>query len=87
MPTIRPRFQVTETDEVERALQVAAAEWPGASRSELVSRLFAAGADALDGVRRERRTARLAAIEATAGILTDLYEEGYLEKLRTDWPD
>ena len=86
MPTTKPRFQVTETEEIEHALKIAGALWPGASRSELVTRLFAAGADALDGVRQKRRADRLAAIEASAGALTDLYFDGYLEELRKDWP-
>lgn len=38
VPTIRPRFQVTETPEVARALDRAAQRWPGESRSKLLIR-------------------------------------------------
>lgn len=86
MPTSRPRFQVTETPAVQRALQVAASVWPESSRAENVLRLLQVGADALDSELTDRRTQRLAAIDAAAGSLTGVYERGYLEKLREDWP-
>ena len=41
-------------------------------------------------LREERENAiaaRLEAVRATSGILTDAYEEGYLERLREDWPE
>jgi len=31
--------------------------------------------------------ARLAAIHATAGSAADIFDPGYLETLRQDWPD
>ena len=85
MPTTRPRFQVTETPEVERALKVAEAAWPDVPRAERVLRLLQAGADALERSRVEERARRLAAIEASAGILDDAYEPAYLERLREEW--
>ncbi|MFD4421405.1 hypothetical protein ACFWN7_07865 [Agromyces sp. NPDC058484] len=85
MPTLRPRFQVTETSEVERALKIAEATWPDATRAERVVRLLRAGADALERSAIEERARRMAAIEATAGMLEEAYEPGYLERLREDW--
>ncbi len=39
VPTARPRIQVTETEALARALAIAARQWPGAPKSELVTRL------------------------------------------------
>ncbi|MCD2441452.1 hypothetical protein LQ757_04085 [Agromyces sp. SYSU K20354] len=85
MPTTRPRFQVTETPEVERALKVAEAAWPDATRAERVVRLLAAGADALEHSAVEQRARRIAAVMQTAGLLDEAYEPGYLERLREEW--
>jgi hypothetical protein len=85
MPTTRPRFQVTETPEIERALRVAAKAWPEASRSELVLRLFQRGAESLGADREEERERRRHAVDVTAGSLDIAYEPGYLEALRTEW--
>ncbi|MBT2517653.1 hypothetical protein J7E29_09435 [Streptomyces sp. ISL-90] len=85
MPTVRPRFQVTETPEIERALHVAAEAWPEATRSERVLRLFQAGAEAVEGGRASERRRRRAAVDLSAGSLDLAYEPGYLERLREDW--
>lgn len=87
MPTTRPRFQVTETPEIRRALDVAARAWPEASRSELVLRLFLRGAEAIDSDATLPRIRRQHAIDASAGSLDVAYEPGYLEKLRDEWPE
>lgn len=87
MPTTRPRFQVTETPEVERALRVAAKARPDASRSELVLFLFQRGAESLDRDLEERRERRRHAVDVTAASLDVAYEPGYLETLRSEWPE
>jgi hypothetical protein len=87
MPTTRPRFQVTETPAVERALKVAAVQWPGASRSELVTRLFEKGADALESDKSVQLERRRRLIRDSAGHFDEAYHAGYLEELRGDWPD
>ena len=87
MPTTRPRFQVTETPEVERALKIAAAEWPDASRSELVTLLFERGARSIEGDKTEALERRRELIRANAGKFDDVYRPGYLEELREDWPE
>ena len=49
MPTTRPRLTITETDDVARALDAAAARWPEVgSRRELLLRLVAHGREAID---------------------------------------
>ncbi|MGW9630241.1 hypothetical protein ACWGST_06020 [Agromyces sp. NPDC055520] len=50
-------------------------------------RLFQAGADALDAGSAARRARRAAAIEFTAGSLSAEYEPGYLDLLRSEWPE
>lgn len=87
MPTLRPRFQVTETPEIERALRIAETAWPEASRGERVLRLFTAGADALEARLDDDRARRRAAVDFSAGSLDVAYEPGYLERLREDWPE
>jgi hypothetical protein len=85
MPTARPRYQITETDEVARAIDAAAAKWPGEPRSRLLVRVIAAGGDVLsaDAELAKRR----AALERLRGKYSDAYPPGYLEELRADWPE
>jgi hypothetical protein len=87
MPTLKPRFQVTETPEVERALRIAARTWPDASRSELVLRLFRVGADSLESEQGRKRERRRQAVDFSSGSLDVAYEPGYLDELRAEWPE
>jgi hypothetical protein len=73
---------ITETDEVSEALAAAAVRWPDLSAAELLRRLIAEGHAALEASAAARR----AAVEETSGIATGLYEPGYLEALRNEWP-
>lgn len=87
MPTIRPRHQVTETTEVERALDLAAQRWPGEPRSRLLVRLIKAGGSSLEMDLAEEIRARAAAIGDTSGKYVDMFPDGYLAELREDWPE
>ena len=87
MPTARPRLTITETDDVAEALDAAAARWPDVrSRRELLLRLVEQGREVIDSERRETTGRRREAIRRTSGALTGVYEPGYLERLRGDWP-
>lgn len=87
MATTHPRIQVTQSPELAAGLELAAKEWPGASRSELVARLAEAGTETLTAKRAARRAERRKVLEETRGKYADAYPKGYLEKLRKDWPE
>lgn len=88
VPTTRRRHLITETDQVARALDDAAKRWPEdrASRAKLLVHLVEEGHQALLDQAAEHGEARTMAIRHTSGVLTGLYETGYLERLREDWP-
>jgi len=87
MPTVRPRHQVTETDELARALDLAEKRWPGESRGRLLVRLALTGADVLAADDAARLDDRRRAVLAGSGALTGCYRPGYLDELRQDWPE
>lgn len=87
MPTTRPRYQVTETDALARALELAERQWPGEPRSRLIERLAAAGAERLAERQSARQGERLAAMDALADMFTGTIPPDYLEELRKDWPE
>lgn len=86
MPTTRPRYQVTETEAVARALDRAAQRWPGEPRSKLLLRLVDAGGDALEQHQRFEAGAHRAAVTASSGAYPDAFGADYLAELREDWP-
>jgi len=86
MPTARPRYQVTETDAVARALDRAAQQWPGVPRAKLLLRLVNVGGDALDERQRSEAEAHRAAVTASSGAYPDAFGPDYLVELREDWP-
>lgn len=85
MPTALQRIQVTKTPPVERALEIAAREWPGVPRSELITRLVMVGAEHLAAAHSERRRMRRDALQQLRGSID--YPSGYLAELREDWPE
>lgn len=86
MPTTRPRHQVTETEQVARALNQAAQRWPGEPRSQLLLRLVEAGSAALEQGEHDEQVAHRAAVAASSGAYTDAFGPDYLHTLREDWP-
>lgn len=88
MPTARPRIVVTETDELARVLEMARRRWPAdaSSPSRLLLHLVEAGRVAIAGEERQFIEERRRVIRSNAGSGTGLYEPGYLDQLRDDWP-
>ncbi len=86
MPTDKPRYQITETADVGRALDVAARRWPGEPRSKLLVRLVQAGGAALEREDSDTAGRRREAILATSGKYHGVFGPDYLAELRGDWP-
>jgi len=86
VPTVRPRYQVTETPEVAQALDRAAKRWPSEPRSKLLLRLIEVGAGALKDDAHADTQAHRAAVLASAGRYGDAFGPDYLTELRADWP-
>lgn len=87
MPTTRPRFQVTETPEVARALDRAAVRWPGEPRSRLLIRLVEVGAGVLEHDEHAESDRHRIAVLASSGRYDTAFGPDYLTDLRGDWPE
>lgn len=87
MPTARARYAITETPAISRALEAARRKWPEDSTrpSRLILRLVEEGVQSIEPELEQRRQERLRAIRELAG--TGSYPPGYLEELRSDWPE
>lgn len=85
MPTTRPRHQITETDEVARALDVAARRWPEKSRAALLVALAEEGARSLEQAASDHADQRRRLVDRHAGGFS--FGPGYLDELRRDWPE
>jgi hypothetical protein len=88
MPTSRRRYQVTETPEVERAIDLAAERWPDQERSRLLLRVIEAGGTAIGSRGGSATESRRSAIRlAASGKWDDSFGADYLATLRADWPE
>lgn len=86
MPTLRPRYTVTETDALRNALDEIARQHPelDGDRNALFRRLVEDATERFDGSGRQASVrAALSRIEAR-GLR---YPRGYLEGLRQEWPE
>lgn len=85
MPTIKPRIQVTETEELAAALEIGRELWPKASKSAQVSLLAQRGAESVI----EQRFAESLAIHKTISefhaVIKDTYAGVTKDDLRKMW--
>jgi hypothetical protein len=79
---------ITETDEVARAIDEAARQWPGVGggRARLLVLLVQEGYRCIREERRKDNELRRAGILQASGSLAGIYEHGYLDRLRAEWP-
>jgi hypothetical protein len=80
---------ITETDDVEQALDEAALAWPelGGDRADLLRRLISEGAAVAHGARAERLADRRAAIHDTSGMFTGMWPADVTQRMRDEWPE
>ncbi len=85
MPTSRPRYQVTETPTVARAIDRAARRWPDEPRSRLLLRLVEVGSVALEQEQHSELEAHRASVMASSGAYAEAFPADFLAELRQDW--
>lgn len=83
----RHRYRIIETDEVSRALDAAKHRWPGEPRSRLIVRLVTANGESIGEANEAEAASLRAAVRANAGSLSGMYPAGYLDELRSEWPE
>ncbi len=84
VPTVRPRYTLTDTGVLREQLDEAQRRWPEVrSRKELLLRLAEVGRTAIAREADERKKV----IAQTAGMFTGVYPADALEQLRADWPE
>lgn len=89
MPTTKHRHSVTETPAITEALHAAEVRWPQDRHrpSRLLARLIDAGRQSIQPEVDAQLSQRRAAVRQYSGAFTGLYEPGYLEQLRDEWPE
>ena len=85
MPTLRPRIQVTETEELTRALAIAEEMWPGESKSTQVCRLAELGAESAIERRFAASLERQEALAQLQRELGDTFAGLTLKEVRAAW--
>lgn len=78
---------ITETDEVAKAINLAAKQWPAdrRSRSKLLLHLIDEGYHTIRTNQERRKAAWNETLESTSGTFD--YGPNYLEELRKEWPE
>ena len=82
MPTTLPRYMVTDTGPIAQALDTAQLVWPEVPRgSAAITKLVTVASELLN---RDAQT-RVRAVDGLTQF-GDVYTDGYLARLREEWP-
>ena len=89
MPTARPRHMITESDDLSLALDRAAALWPelADNRTALLRRILEQGMLVMNTRASERLATRATTIAEIEREFDDLWPEGWLDQMKSEWPD
>lgn len=89
MPTSRPRYMITESDELAEALERAAKLWPELAdeRGSLLRKIVDLGVDDLDKRANANLQKRKQAILKVAGSLSGVWPKNWRDELRDEWPE
>ncbi len=85
MPTVKQRIQVTETQELSQALEIARELWPNESKSAQVALLAQRGAESVIEERFAMALQRRTAIEEIRALHGSLLEGVTKDDLRKLW--
>lgn len=87
MPTHLPRTQVTHTARVQRALEVAGAQWPDERPAALLLHLIDRGARSLEQEARQADATHQRRVAELAGAYSDDFDPELLTALRREWDE
>lgn len=88
MPTARQRHMITETEELARTLEEAAAIWPEYrnKRTELLRHIIDQGSEVVHSRAEKKARKRLSALESIQSEYSDLWPENWREEMLKEWP-
>ena len=88
MPTMLPRYTITETSEVRGWLDDAERMWPETStRADLVRRLIKEGHKAISEKQETMAEQRRRAIKEASGSLTGVFPPDAHQRFLEEWPE
>jgi hypothetical protein len=87
MPTNHRRHAITETDDIEKALDIARRAWPDLADKPgaLLRQLILVGRNTLAHDHAAAAKKHEQALEQTSGALAGVFGADYLKELREDW--
>jgi hypothetical protein len=81
---------ITETDDIAIAIDLAAEVWGKEcpERADLLRKLIAKGAEAVEAERQQKQAQRMAAVaELSSGKFDGIWPEGWYEEYKNEWPE